>query len=133
MDQRREHRLCPRYTFRVPVRFRVLDLEFGIFEQMVESVNVSRNGLYLTSRLALPVGKKIYMKLSMPVEVPAQTHLRESSDSAREQNSECLESQKSVRLRPASTSLDLAPSLSRECFDDGDILQQVRWQAVALF
>lgn len=69
MEQRCEHRHCPRYTFRVPVRFQVLDLEFGVSEQIVESVNVSRNGLYLSSRLALPVGKKIYMRLSMPVEV----------------------------------------------------------------
>lgn len=69
MEQHPEHRHCPRYILRVPVRFQVLDLEFGIFEQVVESANVSRNGVYLTSRLALPVGKKIYMKLSMPVEV----------------------------------------------------------------
>jgi hypothetical protein len=54
MEQRPEHRICPRYTLRVPVRFRVLDLELGISEQVVESANVSRNGVYLTSRLALP-------------------------------------------------------------------------------
>jgi PilZ domain len=69
LEQRPEHRRCPRYTLRVPVRFRVLDLEFGMSEQVVESANISRNGVYLTSPLALPVGKKIYMKLCIPVDV----------------------------------------------------------------
>jgi hypothetical protein len=69
MDQRCERRLCRRCPLPIALRFHVLDLDSDISEQVVECANISRRGVYFTSDLALPVGRKIFMTLRMPVEI----------------------------------------------------------------
>lgn len=66
-----ERRYRQRYEMKLPVRIRSLD-QPGLYEQMVESSNISAGGLYFATDAPLDIGSRVEMFLTMPVEIAGQ-------------------------------------------------------------
>ena len=64
-----DRRLFPRYTIRIPVRYRVADFSTDMAEHTTEAINVSPNGLLLSTKAPLPLGATLDMALRVPVEI----------------------------------------------------------------
>jgi hypothetical protein len=66
---KQDRRLFPRYSLRIPVRFRIADLSADMSEHATEAVNVSRYGLLLATRSAMRVGATLDLTVRVPVEI----------------------------------------------------------------
>jgi PilZ domain len=64
-----DRRLFPRYTLRIPVRYRMADFSTDMAEHTTEAINVSRNGLFLSTKAPLPLGATLDMALRVPIEI----------------------------------------------------------------
>jgi PilZ domain len=64
-----DRRLFPRYTLRIPVRYRIADFSTDIAEHTTVAINVSRNGLLLATEALLPLGATLDMALRVPIEI----------------------------------------------------------------
>lgn len=67
--ERAERRDIPRYSVRIPLRFREVGLASNGSEHRTESLNISRRGLFFASDTELQVGTPIEILLRMPREV----------------------------------------------------------------
>ena len=63
-----ERRFNARVNVRVPLRFRLLNSP-GSTEQMAESENISRRGIYFTTTFPVKVGMPVEVSLRMPAGV----------------------------------------------------------------
>lgn len=63
-----ERRIDQRINIRVPLRFRVLNVQ-GAVEQTAESENISQRGLYFATNDPLKVGTPVQVTLRMPQEL----------------------------------------------------------------
>ncbi len=70
---KQERRLFPRYSLRIPVRFRIADLSTDMSEHATEAVNVSRYGLLLATRSAM---RRVLTKTSVARCWPASAAMR---------------------------------------------------------
>jgi hypothetical protein len=66
---KQDRRLFPRYSLRIPVRFRIADFSTDMSEHATEAVNVSRYGLLLAARSAMRVGATLDLTVRVPVEI----------------------------------------------------------------
>lgn len=66
-----ERRYRQRYEMKLPVRIRSLD-QPGLYEQTVESSNISAGGLDFETDASLDIGSRVEMFLTMPVEIAGQ-------------------------------------------------------------
>jgi len=64
-----ERRVVPRYTVKIPLRFRAVGLIEETGDELTESLNISRRGVYFASQARLKVGTPIEITLRMPREV----------------------------------------------------------------
>lgn len=64
-----DRRLFPRYSLRIPVRFRVADFSLDMAEHSSEAVNVSRYGLFMVTQSPLRVGASLNLTVRVPVEI----------------------------------------------------------------
>ncbi len=67
-----DRRIDSRVNVRVPVRIRPLD-DLGLPEQIAESENISRRGIFLFSSYPLEVGMTLEVSLRMPPELVGET------------------------------------------------------------
>jgi hypothetical protein len=64
-----ERRQLTRYSIRIPLRFRAINLAADKSEHFTEALNVSRGGFFFASSAPLQVGVPIEATLRMPAEV----------------------------------------------------------------
>ena len=69
METTTERRVIPRYSVRIPIRFRSIGLASNGLEHRTETLNISRRGLFFASYAELRAGMPIEISLRMPREV----------------------------------------------------------------
>lgn len=75
-----ERRHLERFSLRIPLRFRAINLAGDKSEHFTEALNVSRGGFFFVTSAPLQVGTPIEATLKMPTEVtggkPDETHCK---------------------------------------------------------
>jgi hypothetical protein len=69
-----DKRLHPRYLLKIPVRFRCFEIACGDLELSTEALNISRGGLFMTSRQRLKVESWLSMTLRVPTEISGSVY-----------------------------------------------------------
>jgi len=67
--QKEDRRVLPRYQVHIPPRFHAIGLIEETAEELTESLNISRRGVYFASQARLRVGTPVELTLRMPREV----------------------------------------------------------------